>query len=94
MRFDMEQPCTVPEQFNAGWSAFPQDESPPAPPPADPDRYLVDRYRPNVPLHVHYLDPKVVPDTCDDSVIDTVKIAEVDVDQRERAGMNPDGSAR
>ena len=92
-RFDMEQPCTVPEQFNPASSASPQPESPPAPPPADPDRYKVDRYRPNVPLRIHYLDPKVKPGTCNDSVTDTASIPEVTDERRDQAGMNPDGSA-
>lgn len=93
-RFDMEQPCTVPEQFNADWSASPQPESPPGPAPSDPDRYTVDRYRPTVPLHIHYLDPNVDPSTCDNSVAGTAGIDEVTVEQRDRAGMNPDGSER
>jgi hypothetical protein len=94
MRFDMEQPCTVPEQFNPGWSAFPQAESPPGPAPRDPVRYMVDRYRPNVPLHIHYLEPKIKPGRCNDNVTDTAAIPEVTGEQPDQAGMNPDGSAR
>jgi hypothetical protein len=85
-RLDFEQPCTTPEQFDAAWS---KDDSTSA-------RQVANRYQANVPLKVRYLDPNVVPDPCGD--LSTVQIGpngplkEVSLEDREQAGMNPDGT--
>jgi hypothetical protein len=84
-RFDFEQPCTIPEQFDATWSA---NDSTPA-------RQAANRYRPTVPLKVRYLDNGVIPDLCGD--LSTVQVGpdgplkEVSPQECEQAGMTPEG---
>jgi hypothetical protein len=88
-RFDFQQACTVPEQYPPGWSA--ND--------IDPDRQLVNRYRGDVNLKVHYLDADAPVDPCTDlNSVTTIKghggtIENVSPQDIEQAGMRPDGTA-
>jgi len=91
MRFAMEQPCTVPEQYDPTWSA---NDPLPVPPPGPQDpRFVVNRYRPEVGLRIHYLDPGLGQDGCTD-LASTTAIQEVGTLERDQAGLNPDGSER
>jgi hypothetical protein len=83
-RFAMQQPCTVPEQFNPAWSAN-------DPASAQDPRHIVNRYRPSVGLQIHYLDPGLRQPICTD-LTSTIGIAEVGPEERNQAGRNPDGS--
>jgi hypothetical protein len=80
-KLDFEQPCTVPEQFTPDQAA--NDTGNP--------RRAANRYKRNVPLHIHYLDPGAIPGCCQDlaSVTDLAEVSDAEVRQ---AGMRPDGS--
>jgi hypothetical protein len=90
-RFAMEQPCTVPEQYNPAWSANDPASVPP-PGPQDP-RNIVNRYRPMVGLRIHYLDPGGGQDGCT-NLTSTIDIPEATTAEQDQASMNPDGSER
>jgi hypothetical protein len=69
---DFEQPCTVPEQFLPVWAANDDDA-----------RHQANRYRTNVPLHIHYRE--VDDPNCTDAT-------SIDKKAQRQAGMKPDGS--
>jgi len=80
-RFDHQQPCTVPEQFDPATSATDAPSS----------RHAANRYRPAVPLHLHYLGQVGAQCTDAESVL---QMPEASTAERDQAGMNPDGSKR
>lgn len=80
-RFDHQQACTVPEQFDPAKAATDAPSS----------RHAVNRYRPAVPLHLHYLGQVGAECTDAESVL---QFPEATPAERDQAGMNPDGSER
>lgn len=78
-RFDHEQPCTVPEQFDPATSAADGPSG----------RHAANRYRQAVPLHLHYLGQSDAGCTDTESVL---QFPEATPAERAQAGMNPDGS--
>lgn len=83
-RFDFEQPCTVPEQPMYDPKLGANDST--------SERRMVNAYRPDVPLQIHYLDAGLGYAPCL-NLAAAVNIPPVDRGECMQAGMNPDGSA-